>query len=98
MDIRNFTQFVGLLTSTGTIQSNAAFNKLATCMMVYNSLCACGGDSDQVKKNKHSECNRIYREALGAVDSIRANLFQGSSDNTLSFYMDNAFLIKTIHR
>ncbi len=98
MEIRNFTQFVNLLASTNTIKTNPAFDKLMTCVMSYNGICVCGGKGSQEKTNKHSECNRIYREALGYVETIKANLFLQTKDNTISFYIDNSHLIKTIGR
>lgn len=98
MDVKNFTQFVGLLTSTQTINKHPSFDKLMMCMMLYNSICACGGKSNKDKSNKYSECNRIYREAIGAVGNIKAHLFQQTNDNTISFYVDGIHLIKTLVR
>lgn len=98
MDIKNFTQFVNLLSSRKVIHLHPAFDRLTTCMMLYNTICACGGNSNQEKSNKHSECNRIYREAIGAINGIKAHLFQGCGDNTISFYVDDIHLIKTIGR
>jgi hypothetical protein len=61
-------------------------------------MCSCGGNSDKQKSDKHSECNRIYREALGAVESIKAHLFQNCKDNTISFYVDDIHHLKTLVR
>jgi hypothetical protein len=98
MDVRNFTQFSNLLASTQTIHMHPAFDRLFTCMTAYNGLCACGGSSNQEKSNKHGECNRIYREAIGALDSIKAHLFLNSADNTISFYIDDSHHIRTLFR
>lgn len=98
MDIRNFTQFANLLASTQTIHLNGSFDRIFTCMMLYNSFCSCGGNTDRDRASKHSECNRIYREALGSVDGIKAHLFKNSSDNTISFYIDDVHHIKTLCR
>ncbi len=98
MDVRNFTQFASLLSSTQTIQFNSAFDRLVTCMQVYNSMCQCGGNSNQDKTNKHNECNRIYRESINSTDSIKSHLFQGTTDNTISFYIDDSHHIKTLVR
>lgn len=98
MEIRNFTQFINLLNVTGAINSHPAFLNLSTCLSVYNSMCSCGGDSSVDKTNKHGDCNRIYRESMGAVDSIKANLFQRCNDNTISFYIDDLYHLKTISR
>jgi len=98
MDVRNFTQMVNLLNAKQILHTHPSFDRLATCFMVYNSLCACGGNTTRDKLNKHSECNRIYREALGAIDSIKANLFLGCQDTTISFYIDDVHHVKTIFR
>jgi len=98
MDVRNFTQFATLVSSKQIIHMNVAFDRLVLCMMLYNGMCACGGNTDRDKANKHGECNRIYREALGAVDGVKAYLFQGCQDNTISFYIDEVHHIKTICR
>lgn len=98
MDIKNFTQFVNLLSQKMVIHTNPAFDRLATCMMVYNSMCACGGTSNQDKTNKHSECNRIYRESINGVDSIKSHLFSSTSDNHIRFFVDEIHHIKTICR
>jgi hypothetical protein len=98
MNVKNFTEFVSLLSSKQILHMHPSFDRLAVCFMVYNSMCVCGGNTDRDKSNKQHECNRIYREALGAVDSIKAYLFQGCQDNTISFYIDNIHLVKTIHR
>lgn len=89
---------VNLLSIKQVIHAHPSFDRLATCFSVYNSLCACGGSTNKEKSDKHSECNRIYRECLGAIDSVKAHLFQGCQDNTISFYIDNAHHIKTIGR
>lgn len=98
MDIRNFTQFANLLSSKQISGSHPAFNKLIVCMMLYNSICACGGNSNADKTNKHSECNRIYRESLGAIDGIKSHLFNGCNDNTISFYINDTIHLKTLSR
>lgn len=98
MDIKNFTQFVNLLSQKQIIHMNESFDKLATCVMLYNGMCACGGNTDRDKSNKHAECNRIYREALGGTDNIKSYLFNGCQDNTISFYIDEIHHIKTICR
>ena len=98
MDIRNFTQFANLLTVTQTIHTNPCFGQLVTCMQVYNSMCNCGGNSNQEKSNKQAECNRIYRSALSAIDSIKANLFQKCADNHINFYINDLDLIKSLCR
>lgn len=98
MDIKNFTQFVSLLINTQSIHANACFDRLVICKMSYESMCACGGTSNQDKSNKHNECNRIYRESLGFVDVLKARLFQGSSDNVIKFYVDDIHLVKTLVR
>lgn len=98
MDVRNFTQMVNLLNMKQIIHAHPAFDRLASCFMVYNSMCACGGNTDREKSNKAAECNRIYRESLGSIDSVKAHLFQGCQDNTISFYIDNVHHIKTIGR
>lgn len=98
MDIKNFTQFADCLIKTQSVHLHSSFNSLVMCMMVYNSLCACGGKSNQDKSNKHSECNRIYRQSLGSVDSIKAYLFQITKDNIIRFYIDDTYLVKTIIR
>ena len=98
MDVKNFTQMAHLLSSKQVIQAHPAFDRLVLCVMLYNGMCQCGGNTDRDKSNKGAECNRIYREAIGAVDSIKAHLFMGCSENTISFYVDNVHLIKTIHR
>jgi hypothetical protein len=61
-------------------------------------MCACGGQSNQDKNNKAAECNRIYREAIGSVDSIKANLFTQTTDNTITFFVNDAHQVKTICR
>lgn len=96
MDVRNFTQMVSLLSLKQVIHAHPSFDRLMTCFMTYNSMCACGGNRD--KSNKRSECNRIYRESIGAVDSVKAHLFQGCQDSTISFYIDDVNHIKTIFR
>lgn len=98
MDIRNFTQFVSILATTNTIKNHPSFDRLLMCMMVYNNLCACGGKSNADKANKHSECNRIYRECLGAVDGVKAHLFQTTGDNSINFYIDDVHHVKTMFR
>jgi len=98
MDIKNFTQFCNLLTTKQVVHAHGSFDRLVVCMMTYNGMCACGGQSNQDKSNKHNECNRIYRESIGSVDKIKAHLFNGCPDNTISFWIDDAFLIKTICR
>jgi hypothetical protein len=98
MDIRNFTQFAHLLNSKQATNLHPSFNKLVMCMMLYNSMCACGGNSNADKSNKHSECNRIYRESLGTVNEIKAHLFKGCNDNTISFYIDDNHHVKTLNR
>jgi hypothetical protein len=98
MNIKNFTQFVNLLSATQTIHCHPSFDKLVTCMNAYSGMCACGGTSDQEKSNKHGECNRIYRESIGAVDSIKAHLFLNSTENTISFYIDDIHHVKTLFR
>jgi hypothetical protein len=98
MNIHNFTEMVNLLNAKQLTSSHPAFDKLMNCFMVYNSMCACGGNSDKDKSNKQSECNRIYRECLGSIESFKAHLFQGSNDNTISFFIDNVHHIKTICR
>jgi hypothetical protein len=98
MEIKNFTQFANLLGTKQVVHMNPAFDKLFMCMMSYGSMCSCGGNSNQDKSNKHAECNRIYREALGSIDSIKPYLFNGCQDNTISFYVDDVYLIKTIGR
>jgi hypothetical protein len=98
MDIRNFTQFACLLQATQTVNRHPAFDKLVNCMMVYNSICSCGGQSDKDKSTKSAECNRIYREALGNVDGIKAYFFQNTTDSTITFYVDGIYAVKTICR
>lgn len=98
MDVRNFTQMVNLLNMKQIIHAHPSFDRLVSCFMVYNSMCACGGNTDRDKSNKKSECNRIYRESLGAIDSVKANLFQSCQDTTISFYIDDVHHVKTIFR
>ena len=98
MDIRNFTQFINLLILKNVVNTNPAFIRLATCVNVYNSICECGGNSSKQKSDKACECNRIYRESIGAVDSIKPHLFNGCKDTSISFYMDNKSHLKTISR
>lgn len=98
MDIRNFTQFVAHLVTSQSVHKHPSFDKLMMCMMVYNSICICGGQGNSEKTSKHSECNRIYRECLGSIDGIKAYLFQQTSDNSINFYIDEVHLVKTIFR
>lgn len=98
MDVRNFTQFVNLLAASNTIKANPAFDRLMLCVMAYNSICICGGKGTAEKTSKYSECNRIYREAIGLVGSVKAHLFLQTTDNTISFYIDDIHLIKTLGR
>lgn len=99
MEVKNFTQFVNLLTSTQSVKDHPAFDRLMICMMTYNSLCNnCGSINNQDKTSKYAECNRIYREAIGSVDLVKAKFFQTTNDSTISFYIDDAHLIKTIGR
>lgn len=98
MNIKNFTQFANLLSVKQVIHLHPAFDRLVMCVMTYNSMCACGGNSNKDKANKHTECNRIYREALGCVESVKPYFFNGCTDNTISFYIDESFSIKTIGR
>jgi hypothetical protein len=98
MDIKNFTQMVNLLNVKQIIHAHPSFDRLVSCFMVYNSMCSCGGNTDQDKSNKKSECNRIYRESLGAIDSVKAHLFQGCQDNTINFYIDDIHHVKTMVR
>lgn len=98
MDIKNFTQFVNLLVLKHIVHVHPAFDKLATCLMVYNGMCACGGNTNKNKSDKSAECNRIYRESLSVVDSMKSHLFVGCADNTISFYIDNVHHVKTISR
>lgn len=98
MDIRNFTQFHALLSAKQLLHANPAFDRLGTCVMVYNGMCACGGNTNQEKQNKGLECNRIYRESLGYLDSFKAHLFQGCTNNTISFFIDDIHQVKTIVR
>lgn len=98
MEIKNFTQMAHLLSAKQIVHIHPAFDKLVSCMMVYNGMCSCGGNSDREKSNKGAECNRIYRESLSIVNSVKAHFFLGCSDSTISFYIDNIHLIKTIGR
>jgi len=98
MDIKNFTQFANLLTTKHILNLHPAFNKLITCISVYNSMCSCGGNSNVEKTNKHSECNRIYRESLGTIESYKPHLFNECNDNMILFWIDDTYLIKTLHR
>ena len=98
MDIKNFTQFAHLISAKQIIHLNPAFDKLVMCMMLYNGMCSCGGNSDRDKQNKAGECNRIYRESLATVDRFKAHFFQGCVDQTISFYVDDIHHIKTICR
>ncbi len=97
MDIRNFTQFINLLNSKNAVNLHPSFQKLSNCVSNYNSICSCGS-SNKEKQNKYNECNRIYREATIVANSIKPYLFLGCSDNTISFYMDNTYLVRTISR
>lgn len=98
MDIRNFTQFVNILVSTQTVHMHPAFDKLMVCVMTYNSICVCGGKGAADRNNKAAECNRIYRDAIMASDKIKAHLFQQTTDNTITFYINDAHQIKTLVR
>jgi len=98
MEIKNFTQFAGILSSNRMIHLHPSFDRLYTCMMLYNSMCNCGGNSNTEKTNKHNECNRIYKEAIGTTDSFKAYFFLNCSENTITFYVDDAHRIKTLCR
>lgn len=88
MTINNFTQFSDLLSRTQLVHQHPAFGRLVVCMMTYNSICNCGGTGTKQKQDKHGECNRIYRECIGLIEQYKAHLFQGCSDNTITFCID----------
>jgi hypothetical protein len=98
MTIKNFTQFVNLLSANKMIHLHPSFDRLVTCMMVYNGMCSCGGNSNREKVNKHGECNRIYKESVMSSEPFKPYFFQNCTDNSISFYLDEIHLIKTLIR
>ena len=96
MKVDNFTQFANLLATKKMLHLHPVFGRLYTCITTLNALCVC--DDVSLKNVKSQECNRMYREALSTIDKFKPFIFNGITDNTVSFFSNGHIHLKTIGR
>jgi hypothetical protein len=96
MRINSFGEFNSFVIARGLQNTSVPISNFTLLVKQYTSVCNCKKNTKAIKAE---ECNKSYINIVNSVlPTIKAKLFNNTTETTIEFYYNQSMLIGTISK